>query len=160
SPGDGGANPSGNRNEYLLPPSLTNGEGKTKGAGALFCSDLVQLGDGRILAVGGTSYYSEPYVAALDIGVQESEGLRNARIYDPANDRWTQSGDMLYGRWYPGLVTLADGRVFVASGVSKLVKPIYPKRLGDSARNVVQTETFDPATGHWTWNGKAADRSL
>jgi len=160
SPVDAGANPTGNRNEYLLPPSLTNGEGKTKGAGALFCSDLVQMADGKILAAGGTSYYSEPYVAALDVGVQESEGLRNTRIYDPSDNTWTQSGDMQYGRWYPSLVTLADGRVFVASGVSKLVKPIYPNRLSDSARNVTQTETYDPATGRWAYNGSKADRSL
>ena len=47
---------------------------------------------------------------------------QSTRIYDPATKTWKQSGDMRYGRWYPGLVTLADGTVFVASGVSKLVK--------------------------------------
>ncbi len=160
TPADAGANPSGNDNEYLLPSVLTNGPGKQTGAGALFCSDLVQLADGKILAVGGTSYYSEPYVAALDLGAQESEGLKNTRVYDPATKTWAQSGNMRYGRWYPGLVTLADGSVFVASGVSKLVKPIYPARPTDSGRNVTQTETYDPASGTWSYNGPTADRSL
>jgi hypothetical protein len=160
SPADAGANPNGNQNEYLISGDLTNGQGKQTGAGALFCSDLVQLADGKILAAGGTSYYSEPYIAALGVGAQESEGLKSTRIYDPATKTWKQSGDMRYGRWYPGLVTLADGTVFVASGVSKLVKPIYPDRLNDSERNVVQTETFDPVSGSWTYNGPTADRSL
>lgn len=30
---------------------------------------------------------------------------------------------MHYGRWYPSLVTLPDGKIIVASGVSKLVNP-------------------------------------
>ena len=34
------------------------------------------------------------------------------------------------GRWYPSLVTLGNGNVFVASGVEKLVKPVYPDRPG------------------------------
>jgi Domain of unknown function (DUF1929) len=160
SPADAGANPGGNANEYLLSPSLTNGEGKAKGEGALFCAGLVQLADGKVLAAGGTSFYSEPYVAPLDVGVVELAGLKNTRIFDPATKTWAQTGSMHYARWYPGLVTLPDGRIFVASGVSKLVKPVYSDRPNDSGRNVTQTETYDPATGAWTYEGPMADRSL
>jgi hypothetical protein len=67
---------------------------------------------------------------------------------------------MHYGRWYPTLVTLPDGDVFVASGVTKLVKPIYPDQPLNSGRNVVQTETFDVGCGHWSENGPMAERSL
>jgi len=169
SPVDGGANPNGADNEYLLPPDTfapgfpiqeTNGVGKSKGAGALFCSDLVQLADGRIMAAGGTSYYSEPYVPSLDLGVLEIAGIKNTRIFDPTSNTWTQSADMKYARWYPSLVTLSDGSIFAVSGVSKLVKPLYTDRPNDSGRNVIQTETYDPATGVWTYNGPTADRSL
>jgi hypothetical protein len=169
SPVDAGANPNGADNEYLLPPDTfppgfpiqeTNGVGKATGEGALFCADLVQLADGKILAAGGTSWYSEPYIAALDIGIAELAGLKNTRIFDPASNTWSQSGDMHYARWYPSLVTLSDGSIFAASGVGKLVKPIYPDRPTDSGRNVTQTETYDPQTGVWTYNGPTADRSL
>jgi len=67
---------------------------------------------------------------------------------------------MKYARWYPALVTQADGKVFVASGVTKLLKPLYPDRPADSGTNVAQSETYDPTTGKWTDNGPAATRPL
>ena len=128
--------------------------------GALFCSDQVLLPDGRVLTPGGTHYYSEPHVPGSDLGLVELEGLRNTRIYDPGSNTWTQSGQMNYGRWYPSLVTLPNGNVFVASGVTKLAKPAYPEHLLDSGTNVRQTETYDVASGKWTANGESASRSL
>jgi Domain of unknown function (DUF1929). len=67
---------------------------------------------------------------------------------------------MNFGRWYPSLVTLADGDVFVSSGVTKLLKPVYPENPINSGRNVVQTETYDPCARQWTQNPPTADRSL
>ena len=52
SPEDGGANPNGNPDAEPLPLPNTAGDGVNDGD--LFCSDQVQLADGRILAVGGT----------------------------------------------------------------------------------------------------------
>jgi hypothetical protein len=163
TPPDGGANPGGQEGEYLLPgvspPSpFTN---SPTNDGALFCADQKQLADGRILTVGGTNYYLEPQLAPnVPFGISELEGLKNARIFDPATNTWSQTGSMQYGRWYPSLVTMPDGKVFVASGVTKLIKPLYPQRLADSGTNVRQTETWDPATGQWRYNGPTADRSL
>jgi hypothetical protein len=157
-PEDGGANPDGNDSHPLplpLPRSNT-----TVNDGDLFCSDQVQLVDGRIIAVGGTDYYSDPSIPGTDFGIAELEGLRNARIYDPTTNQWTQSGSMQYGRWYPSLVTLPDGKILVASGVSKLLKPIYPDRPFDSGTNVKQLELYDPATGEWTVLPESANRSL
>jgi Domain of unknown function (DUF1929) len=163
SPVDGGANGSENT-EYILPEApgpleeILNDPGGA--AGALFCSDQVLLPDGRVLTPGGTHYYSEPHLPKSDLGVAELEGLRNTRIYNPSSNTWTQTGQMNYGRWYPSLVTLANGNVFVASGVTKLVKPVYPNRLLDSGTNVRETETYDVASGKWTANGESASRSL
>ena len=157
SPNDAGANPKGNENETVVPGDSST---ETYNDGALFCADLNALADGRIIAIGGTSYYSEPGNDALPYGVAELEGLKNARIYDPATNSWSQTGSMNYGRWYPSMVTLGDGKLFVASGVTKLIKPLYPNRPMDSGTNVKQTETYDPATGKWTYNGASADRSL
>jgi hypothetical protein len=132
--------------------------------GSLFCSDQVQLANGTILTAGGTDYYQDPGVPGTGYGVAELEGIRNSRIFDPAADdgqgAWRPSGAMSYGRWYPSLVTLPNGNVFVASGVTKLIKPVYPDHPGDSGTNVKQTETYNPATEAWTYNGPTADRSL
>jgi len=156
APADGGANPGGYDGEQYIP----GGNSEKNNDGALFCSDLTFLPDGRVLATGGTAYYLEPEVGNTGLGVSELEGLRNARIYDPATNTWSQTGSMKYGRWYPTMVEQADGNVFVASGVTKLLKPVYPDRPLDSGRNVVQTETYDSTTGKWSYNGSSADRSL
>jgi hypothetical protein len=158
TPQDAGANPGGNDSHPLplpLPRSNT-----TVNDGDLFCADQVQLTDGRIIAVGGTDYYNDPSIPGTDFGIVELEGLRNARIYDPGTNQWTQSGSMHYGRWYPSLVTLPDGKIIVASGVSKLLKPLYPDRPFDSGTNVKQLEVYDPATGEWTALPESANRSL
>src|SRR5688500_1148483 len=167
TPDDGGANPNGYENDPLLPPPLSSTESYNDGA--LFCSSLTFLPDGRVLAAGGTAYYHDPAIASK-FGISELEGMRNSRIYDPATNSWSQAGDMAYGRWYPSLVPLADGDVFVASGVKRLVKTAYPDQAVedgdaadaamDSGRNVVDTETFDTATGQWSENPDTADRSL
>ncbi|MDX1633273.1 MAG: galactose oxidase-like domain-containing protein [Marinobacter sp.] len=160
-----GANPDGNDSETLLNGTDLDGlidtaDNTSKNDGALFCSDVIGLADGRVMAVGGTDYYSEPGIDGLPLGVAELEGIKNSRIYNPATNSWTQSGDMTYGRWYPSMVTLPDSRIFVASGVTKLVKPVYPEDPLNSGRNVVQTETYDPCAGTWSQNPASADRSL
>lgn len=165
SPLDAGANPDGNDSETLLNGNELDGlidtaDNTSKNDGALFCSDVIGLANGDVMAVGGTDYYSEPGIDGLPLGVAELEGIKNSRIFDEATNTWRQSGDMTYGRWYPSLVTLGNGDVFVASGVTKLLKPVYPDEPLNSGRNVVQTETYNPCAGVWTENPSTADRSL
>ena len=165
SPLDAGANPDGNDSETLLNGTELDGlidtaDNTSKNDGALFCSDVIGLANGDVMAVGGTDYYSEPGIDGLPLGVAELEGIKNSRIFDEATNTWRQSGDMTYGRWYPSLVTLGNGDVFVASGVTKLLKPVYPDEPLSSGRNVVQTETYNPCAGTWTENPSTADRSL
>jgi hypothetical protein len=165
SPLDAGANPDGNDSSTLLNGTSLDGaidtaDNTTKNDGALFCSDVVGLANGNIMAVGGTDYYSEPGIDGLPLGVAELEGLKNSRIFDEKTNTWRQSGDMTFGRWYPSLVTMGNGNVFVASGVTKLIKPVYPEDPVNSGRNVVQTETYSPCAGTWTQNASTGDRSL
>jgi hypothetical protein len=159
-PSDGGANANGYRNDPLFPPPLSTTEAYNDGA--LVCSDNKFLADGRVISLGGTAYYLDPGVSSGDSawGVSELEGLRSSRIYDPESNTWSVSGEMKYGRWYPTAITLPNGTLFVASGVTKLLKPVYPSRPQDSGRNVTQTETYDPVAGRWTTNRSSADRSL
>ncbi|MBW7472212.1 galactose oxidase-like domain-containing protein [Marinobacter sp. F4218] len=165
SPLDAGANPDGNDSETLLDGTELDGaidtaDNTSKNDGALFCSDVIGLANGNVMAVGGTDYYSEPGVDGLPLGVAELEGIKNSRIFDEETNTWSQSGDMTYGRWYPSLVTMGSGDVFVASGVTKLLKPVYPDEPLNSGRNVVQTETYNPCAGTWSENPSTADRSL
>lgn len=155
SPVDAGANPNG-----YSTPLVPGGNSETGNDGALFCADQNFLADGRVIATGGTSYYLDPELLGTGFGVSELEGLRATRIYDPRTNTWTQSGDTNIGRWYPTLVTLGNGRMMVASGVRKLIKPVYPDRPAESGANVRQTETYDPGSGKWTDNGAFAQRSL
>lgn len=147
-------------------------QGTTDGGAdaALFCSDQVILHDGRVLAAGGTNYYNDSCIdfEAIDDGTvfpftpggTELEGIKNARIFDPKTNKWTQTDSMEFGRWYPATVTLPDGDVFIASGVTRLVKPVYPDAPTFSGRNVFQTETYDTPCGTWSNNGSLAERSL
>lgn len=168
SPLRAGANPDGADSETLfnntplavLDGLLDTADNTSKNDGALFCSDVIGMADGSVLAVGGTDYYSEPGVDGLPLGVAELEGVKNSRIFNSETNSWLQSGDMTYGRWYPSLVTLPDSKVLVASGVEKLIKPVYPSDPLNSGRNIVQTEVFDPCSGTWSVNPSTADRSL
>jgi hypothetical protein len=158
-PADGGDPNAGVGDEYL--PGVPHNNDRTDNDGDLFCSDQVHLADGRVLNVGGTGYYLEPGVSGVPYGLSELEGLKATRIFDTATHTWRAgAGHLNHGRWYPSLVTLPDGHVFIASGVTKLIKPLYPSHPADSGTNVKQTETFDPATEKWTDNPASADRSL
>lgn len=160
SPEDAGANPNGDQSEFL---PLVPHDDPTYNDGDLFCADFEQLADGRILAVGGTDYYAEPYVGDLageKYGLIELEGIKAARIFDPYTETWSQSGSMEFGRWYPSLITLPSGELLALSGVSKLIKPVYPTRPADSGTNVRQLETYNPTTGVWRTSPASANRSL
>ncbi len=155
---DGGANPDGNKSTTFLP---SNADDSSHNDGSLFCADLSMLPDGRILAVGGTDYYSEPGLPGQQYGFVELEGLKQARIYDPKTNRWEGLGDdMEFGRWYPTMVTLANGDQFVASGVTKLIKPLYPDRPADSGTNVTLSETLDVDTMSWSRSAGSGARSV
>jgi hypothetical protein len=127
----------------------------------LFCSDVTQLPDGRLLMAGGTDWYNEPDVMQkdrgdpADVGFFELEGLRMGRVFDGRTNSFTLTEPKKYGRWYPSTVALPDGKVLVASGVFKLTK-------ATQASNVRRTETYDPQTNRWIENytGPESENSL
>lgn len=151
--------------EYLFPgapPPLDQALNDPSGGDvALFCANQVLLANGDVMAGGGTNWYAEPRVPGTKYGLPELAGIRDTRVFRTATGRWTRVGPMRWARWYPAFVTLPDSKVFMAGGVSKLIKPLYPDRPpAESGTNVVQTETFDPRTGKWRFNGESANRSL
>ena len=85
---------------------------------------LIELGDGRILAAGGTDIQLEP--------------PKGTEVRDPATGQWSAAGKMTTGRERGGAVLLGDGRVLYTGGKNK------------NLREQATTEVFDPATGEWT----------
>jgi hypothetical protein len=119
--------------------------------GDLFCSDVTLLSDGRVLMAGGTDWYNEPAVMdrnqgdSNDVGLIELEGLRTAWLFDPESTSFSPAATMKFGRWYPGMVEMPDGKVTIFGGVTKLIKT---GQLGQVRR----TETYDPSANTWTEN--------
>jgi hypothetical protein len=119
--------------------------------GDMFCGDLTSLADGRVLVAGGTDWYNEPVVMdrnegdPVDVGASELEGLRNVNLFDPRTNSFKSAAPMKYGRWYPGVVELADGKVLVASGVTQVVSDTQLSQ-------VRRTETYDPDADRWDEN--------
>jgi galactose oxidase-like protein len=99
----------------------------------LFCSGHIQLPDGNVLFAGGTREY---------IPGDWFYGSRTARIFDWHTESWRVAGKLHAGHWYPAVGSLADGRVFVLSGLGY-----------DSWTNTPWLEIYDPsepADSRWT----------
>lgn len=157
---DSGVNPDGNADNEYLPGGLHNND-VVANDGDLFCADLNFLADGRIITNGGTAYYQEPGIPGNpEFGIVELNGLKNTRIFDPRTNSWSEAGKMSRGRWYPTMVTQPDGTSLTFSGVTKLIKPFYPDRPGDSFANERHLERFDPRTMSWTELPDSAKKSL
>lgn len=105
---------------YLFDPVANTYTGPQAYTDDLFCAGQTFLPDGRVLVAGGAP---QGFLAAT-------------YIFDPATSSWTRlvGHDMNFGRWYPTLVPLSDGRVFAASG-----------RFGND-----EMEIFDPVSQNWS----------
>jgi len=168
-PVDGGVKSAEKVAPLLLAGLLKTSE--TQNDGSFFCADFNFLSDGRVIAAGGTKYANDPGNDLLKFGSTELLGIENTRVYDPKTNKWTQLGSMHKGRWYPSLVTLGDGKLFVVSGLRRLVKPVNVQDpinsrepltglIAQEGQNERVTETFDLKTGRWTQNPDSARRSL
>jgi hypothetical protein len=87
----------------------------------VFCSGHAMLPDGRLLVAGGT----EDWPGGGGEHDVHFPGLRECWIFNPSMNTWIQVASMNFqpgqanaggGRWYPTLVTLADGRALTMSG--------------------------------------------
>jgi uncharacterized repeat protein (TIGR02543 family) len=97
----------------------------------LFCSGHTFLADGKLLVAGG-------HITALGNGY----GLKQTSIFDGTT--WKHTGSMNYARWYPTLVTLADGRVVAVSGTQEpALKASYPERYENGTWTVLTTAFFN-----------------
>ena len=99
-------------NAFNHPPTAFDGNGKVLD---FFCGGHAFLSDGRLLVAGGTLVYDHHNPK------NEFQGRRETLIFDPATEKWKQAASMKDGRWYPTLISLADGRVLAATGLNSAV---------------------------------------
>ena len=88
---------------------------------AAACSGHAALADGSVLVAGGGS---------------PTTGSNKAAIVDAAGKAWQPVAPMAFGRFYPTLTTLGDGRVLVIGGT-------------DNDVTVVFQEIYSPTTETW-----------
>jgi galactose oxidase-like protein/Big-like domain-containing protein/IPT/TIG domain-containing protein/3-keto-disaccharide hydrolase/Kelch motif protein len=117
-PADGGSSAT------LWSPATGNFTAVPNTSTNMFCNGMVQLSDGRLFAAGGHA----------DWGV----GLTDSDIYDPVTRLWTKMSSMSFGRWYPTLTTLPDGRVLAISGSDRCETCPVPT-----------PEVYDPVLNTW-----------
>ncbi|APR79998.1 galactose oxidase-like protein [Minicystis rosea] len=121
----------------------------------LFCSGHAFLGDGRLLVAGGTEMFR------IEDGSRDAPhhhlhwpGLRSAFVFDPEKTSWSAIADMGPGpkldasdpdpgggRWYPTLLTLANGDVLAVAG--------HPSH-NDVRHNNNTPERYSPDTDVWS----------
>jgi hypothetical protein len=119
----------------------------------LWCGGHTFLADGKLLFVGGTSFY--PPVPDPFYG-----GLKEAYLFDPFTESWERLDDMHVGRWYPSLVRLEDDRVLTLSGLeyrmpaddpeTNIFKILYELVTKIKERITHVHELFDPISKTWT----------
>ncbi len=96
-----------------------------------FCLASAQLPDGRALLAGGSRDYS-------------FKGENRVSIWNPTTGSLNEVQSMADGRWYPTMVTLGDGRVFIWSGT---------KLAGGTNANV---EIYDLSSAGNGWSAPIA----
>jgi hypothetical protein len=93
----------------------------------MFCTGNEQLGDGRILIVGGQNHDNFQV------------GINNSNIFDPSTFTWTQVAGMNFPRWYPTVTMLDNGNLIVTNGEAH-----------GRGTNELIPEIYNPAMNVWT----------
>lgn len=95
----------------------------------IFCSGISTMDDGRVLVTGGD------YPARAN----GTSGTYDTTIFDPDTSTWSEGTDMLYARWYPTTIELADGTMLEFVGTEE---------DGVTEANVVESYNYD--SDKWT----------
>ena len=112
-------------NNFFHPDTIRTADGRPFD---VFCGGDAFLPDGRMLSAGGTRDYN-PF-----------KGRDDAIIFDPKTRQWTFTHHMAHARWYPSLMTLADGRILATTGLD-----------ADGAEGSKNTmEAYSATTQNWT----------
>ncbi|KAI8613783.1 hypothetical protein BC830DRAFT_1169966 [Chytriomyces sp. MP71] len=128
-----------------------------------FCAGHSQAADGGVHVIGGDMSASSTLIDAsknyplqnsTDAGTFLYAGIDRMRHYDPVSGQWDESNTMTTGRWYPTVVTLGDGSLFITSGSTKnldfgnlagTINPtyeFYPKKYQDAIHSQILEWSF------------------
>jgi hypothetical protein len=111
--------------------------------GDVFCAGHAFLPDGRLLVAGGTAGYDGTLSLPFLFDLPPFRGLEQAYLFEPEEERFTRVDDMAAGRWYPTCVTMGDGSVLTAAGLTKRFPWVTLRKL----------ERYHPARGWDTVDG-------
>ncbi|WP_392960688.1 galactose oxidase-like domain-containing protein [Streptomyces sp. LN245] len=93
----------------VTPPVINMPDGLNQPRPApFFCAGHSFLPNGMLGVFGG------------NLGGNGGSGAKLSLVFDPWEEKWYQNQDMVVGRWYPSVVTGADGRQLIMSGQSEL----------------------------------------
>ena len=113
--------------------------------------NLVQLQDGRFMAIGGIT---GPFGSGSN---HYTKVLRTCEIYDPVAGTWTNTADMQKFRAGATATVLPDGRVLVAGGTEgNGAHELHDVAdlLGTALKT---TEIYDPATDSWSFHSNMTE---
>ncbi|AGP55576.1 kelch motif-containing protein [Streptomyces rapamycinicus] len=81
------------------------------------------------------------YGMANKLGMDKKgfQGIRDAYVFDPFTEKYVRTDSMRQARWYPTLVSLADGRILAVSGLDDIGQVVPGKN-----------EIYDPVRRTWT----------
>lgn len=121
----------------------------------VFCAGHAFLGDGRLVIGGGTEAWeaqSGGPGGGHEHGLGNFGGHQACWVYNYLRNSWEQIADLNFdsafgktggGRWYPTLITLADGDLIAFSG--------HPSRRSILWHNNDIPERYSQASGRWSW---------
>ncbi|MBT2544252.1 DUF1929 domain-containing protein [Streptomyces sp. ISL-44] len=98
-----------------------------------FCAGHAYLPNGMVGVFGG------------NVGGKGGSGAKLSFVFDPWTELWYRNRDMSVGRWYPSVVTGADGRQIIMSGQSErgTGTPTPVVERFPALRHPVPRRTFD-----------------
>jgi hypothetical protein len=89
-------------------PETNRFQDVSPGFGDMFCSGQAFLPSGELLVAGG--------YAGLEVDRCGGMGVRPAYIFEPFSATWRDLGDMSSPRFYPTVVSLANGKQLIIAG--------------------------------------------
>jgi hypothetical protein len=105
----------------------------------IFCAGMTVMSDGRVFVAGGHIYQG---------AINDTQGVINTTVFDPASNAWTEGPLMSEARWYPTTMLLGDGTVITCAGTL------------NSGANATTIDHYNPATNRLTTLPSTASKAM